>query len=141
MCGSRRRRPITSPPGGGIVARPKRASSGPGEQERGADLAAELRVELDFVDAARRATRTSFGAGPLDASAPRSASSSSIVSTSRMRGTFVQRHRLVGEQARGEDRQRAVLVAGRADAAVERARALDHEGVGDRGCDGHGGLC
>src|SRR5256885_1947907 len=29
MCGSIRRRPMTSPPGGGIVARPKRASSGP----------------------------------------------------------------------------------------------------------------
>ena len=28
-CGSRRRRPITSPPGGGMIARPKRASSGP----------------------------------------------------------------------------------------------------------------
>src|SRR3954469_10033806 len=28
-CGSRRRRPMTSPPGGGSVARPKRASSGP----------------------------------------------------------------------------------------------------------------
>ena len=44
------------------------------------------------------------------------ASSSSIVSTSRIRGTFVERDRLVGEQARGEDRQRAVLVAGGADA-------------------------
>ena len=36
-------------------------------------------------------------------------------------------HRLVGEQARGEDRQRAVLVAGRAEPPVERAAALDHE--------------
>ena len=29
MCGSSRRRPITSPPGGGIVAEPNLASSGP----------------------------------------------------------------------------------------------------------------
>ena len=41
-----------------------------------------------------------------------------------------QRHRLVGEQARGEDRQRAVLVPGRADAAVERPAALDDERLG-----------
>ena len=39
------------------------------------------------------------------------------MSTSRMRGTFVSVDRLVGEQARGEDRQRAVLVARRRGAA------------------------
>ncbi len=46
MCGSSRRRPITSPPGGGTtgaaVAREQRA----GEQERRADPARELRVDL-----------------------------------------------------------------------------------------------
>ena len=45
-----------------------------------------------------------------------------------------QRHRLVGEQARGEDRQRAVLVPGGADASAERATALDHERLRGRCC-------
>ena len=51
-----------------------------------------------------------------------------------MRGTFVERDGVVGEQRRGQDRQRAVLVAGRADrpTAERRVRyeALDHVGVG-----------
>src|SRR5919106_2787655 len=42
-----------------------------------------------------------------------------------------ERHRFGGEEARGEDRQGAVLVAGRAHAAVERAAALDDEGLHD----------
>ena len=87
MCGSSRRRPITSPPGGGTLARPKRASSGPASRN-------EARIRLASSSSAssssarRRATRTSFGA-VHSASAPRSASSSTIVSTSRIRGTFV----------------------------------------------------
>ena len=61
-----------------------------GEQERGADLAAEVGIELGLrdpgaVDAAPRSGR------PTTASAPRSASSSTITSTSRMRGRFVSR--------------------------------------------------
>ena len=85
-----------------------------GEQDRGADAAAELLVEL-VLRIAAASTRTSFGA-VHSASAPRSASSSTIVSTSRMRGMFAERHRLVASTHGGEDRQRGVLVAGRADA-------------------------
>ena len=44
-------------------------------------------------------------------------------------GQVRQRHRLAGEQARGEDRQRAVLVARGADVAGQRPAALDHEGL------------
>ena len=112
MCGSSRRRPITSPPGGGTLARPKRASSGPASRN-------EARIRLG--EHARRArtttrppasTRTSFG--PVHStSPPMLASSSIIVSTSRMRGTFVSATGSLGEQARGEDRQGAVLVPGR----------------------------
>ena len=75
---------------------------------------------------------TSFGPVQL-ASAPRSASSSTIVSTSRMRGTFVQPHRLGGEHGRGEDRQRAVLVPGGADGARERPTAFDDERLHEAG--------
>ena len=58
-CGSRRRRPITSPPGGGIVARPKRASSGPASRKdarifehsrsSGADFVHTRRVDAHLV--------------------------------------------------------------------------------------------
>ena len=77
---------MTSPPGGGIVARPNRASSGPARRNEARILlqSATSGVDLD-TDVA--STRTSFG--PVhEASAPRSATRSSIVSTSRMRGTF-----------------------------------------------------
>ena len=50
-----------------------------------------------------------------------------------------ERHRLVGEQAGGEDRQRAVLVPRGADAAAERVSTLDDEGMRRRR-DGHAGL-
>src|SRR3954454_8926767 len=86
MCGSIRRRPMTSPPGGGIVARPKRASSGPASRNDARIFAQSAGSGACFATSAA-CTRTSFG--PVQpASAPRSASSSSIVSTSRMRGTF-----------------------------------------------------
>src|SRR4051794_16873365 len=86
MCGSSRRRPITSPPGGGIVARPNRATSGPASRNDARIFLQSSSSGADF-DAPRASTRTSFGPIQL-ASAPRSASRSSIVSTSRIRGTF-----------------------------------------------------
>src|SRR5438552_1594498 len=86
MCGSRRRRPITSPPGGGTVTPPSRESNGPASRN-------EARIRLQssssssclMISAA--CTRISFA--PIQStSAPMSASSSTIVSTSRMCGTF-----------------------------------------------------
>src|SRR5256885_266665 len=87
ICGSSRRRPITSPPGGGMVARPKRESSGPGSRKDARILLQRPTSGANF-DAAAAFTKSSFG--PVhDASAPRSPSNSTMVSTSRMRGTFV----------------------------------------------------
>ena len=57
-------------------------------------------------------------------SAPRSRSSRAITSTSLMRGTLVSTHSSVGEQARGEQRQRGVLVAFDVDAARQRGGRL-----------------
>ena len=88
-------------------------------------------------------TRTSFG--PVQsASAPVPRMSASIVSTSRIRGTFPSSTGLPCEQRRGEDRQRGVLVPGRLHASRERAAPLDHErlsqGVLDDGLHGDGSL-
>ena len=85
-CGSRRRRPITSPPGGGISAAPKRVSSGPATRNeariRSASAASAAVLPApsprrETVFSPRRSTLT-----------PRSASSASIASTSRMTGTL-----------------------------------------------------
>ena len=48
----------------------------------------------------------------------------------------VQHDRLARQQAGGQDRQRAVLVSGGADAAAEGRPALDDERLGERFGDG-----
>src|SRR3954447_4307368 len=87
MCGSSRRRPITSPPGGGTVARPSRARSGPASRND-ARIRLARRSSISCVDSSAACTRTSFS--PVhSASAPTCWRSSIIVSASRIRGTFI----------------------------------------------------
>src|SRR6478609_5190803 len=86
--GSRRRRPMTSPPGGGITARPKRASSGPASRNEARMRSATSLSTIEFSSTpaahsemlwfSRRSTRT-----------PTPSSSSSIASTSRICGTLL----------------------------------------------------
>src|SRR2546426_2063943 len=89
-CVSTRRRPMTSPPGGGSVTRPKRASIGPASR-------IEARISL------HRAASSGFGSVRLASTstvfvpchctvAPTCCSKASRVSTSRMRGTLSMRH-------------------------------------------------
>ena len=79
--------PITSPPGGGTLARPTRASSGPASRND-ARIRSASSSSTSCVATSAAWTRTSFG--PVQStSAPRCWSSSPIVSTSRIRGTFV----------------------------------------------------
>src|SRR3954454_707344 len=84
--GSRRRRPMTSPPGGGISAEPKRASSGPAarKEARMSSARAGSTSVLVTASACRLTVLSSFHA----VLTPRSASRASIASTSRMRGTL-----------------------------------------------------
>src|SRR5215208_6630408 len=87
MCGSSRRRPITSPPGGGTVARPRRARSGPASRND-ARIRFASRSSISCVVSSAAWTRTSLS--PVQsASAPRCWISSIIVCASRIRGTFV----------------------------------------------------
>src|SRR3954467_4497407 len=83
-CGSSRRRPITSPPGGGIRALPKRASSGP---------AARNEARMRSARPASTSVLVTFAALSLtvlccgrSTSTPRSASRSSSACVSRMCG-------------------------------------------------------
>ena len=127
MCGSSRRRPITSPPGGGTVALPRRASSGPASRNE-ARMRRHSSSSSSDLCTPTASIRISFSPSH-SASAPMSIRSSTIVCTSRIRGTFEQLHRLGREHGGGEDRQGAVLVPGGADGPAERAAALDHEGL------------
>ena len=85
-CVSRRRRPMTSPPGGGSITSPQRASSGPAKRiearirahSTGSRSAA--RMVLAWIASVLRAVHS--------ADAPTERISSTSVSVSRIRGTF-----------------------------------------------------
>src|SRR5437763_1945431 len=83
------RRPITSPPGGGRFTRPNRASIGPASR-MDARIRAESLGSGSRGSAAAVFTSTELGAVHATA-APKWASSSSMVSTSRMWGTLSMR--------------------------------------------------
>ena len=122
---SRRRPAAARSRGRGGRAAGRRAGTRRGSARRGrrAPRAAESPVG---------STRTSFS--PVhSASAPRLARSSTIVSTSRIRGTLASVTGPSASSGRREDRQRAVLVAGGADRPVQRHPAFDDEGFGDGG--------
>ena len=123
-CGSRRRRPITSPPGGGMSALPKRASSGPASRNE-----ARMRSAQAGVDRRCWSTPAARTARPCSPRAtrrvtPRRASSSTIASTSRMRGMLRSTTSSLGQQGGGERRQRGVLVAGGHDRSGRAGRRL-----------------
>ena len=86
-CGSRRRRPMTSPPGGGMTALPKRASSGPASRK-------EARIASDFTRSIVCSSGRSSACSATECSerhatlTPSPRRMSSIASTSRMRGTL-----------------------------------------------------
>src|SRR4051794_21459083 len=84
-CGSRRRRPITSPPGGGMTARPKRASSGPATRND-ARMRSVFSIGISTSASTSEAHSATTFSSRHSISTPRCSSSSSIASTSRMRG-------------------------------------------------------
>jgi hypothetical protein len=104
-----------------------------GEQERGADPAAQLRVELGLVRAC--------GVDPDDVLADPLGVGADVGQDLDHRldvadpGDVRQRDGLLGEQRRREDRQGAVLVPGGSDPSVQGPAALDdeglHQGLGD----------
>src|SRR3954464_15892822 len=118
MCGSRRRRPITSPPGGGAVTRPKRASSGPASRNE-----ARMREQSSGSSSTLCAPVGSMRASlsPVHStSQPMSASSAHMVWTSRMRGTFVS--------STGADASRVAASTGSAPFLFPAARTVPWSG-------------
>src|SRR3954451_24132790 len=89
VCVSMRRRPMTSPPGGGTVTCPQRASSGPANRMEARMRLQSVRSSFVFAMNSARISRSFWAVHWTEA--PRSAASSHITSTSRMRGTLDSR--------------------------------------------------
>ena len=113
------------------VARKQR----PREQEGGTDLARERVVDL--VAHVAGVHPHLVGSDPVGIGAERDEQPQHRLDVSDPRHVL-ERDLLVGEQARRQDRQGAVLVAGGAHAARERMAALDHERFRGRSDDGRG---
>ena len=116
---------MKSPPGGGIRASPKRASSGPASRNEArirAESSSSTSVSGDGVGAeAELVVADPVG---LDAEPLEQRDLGLGVADPRHVG---EHDLLLGEQAGGEDRQRGVLVAGGRDLAGKRGPALDDE--------------
>ena len=125
-CGSRRRRPMTSPPGGGMSARPKRASSGPASRNE-ARMRAEIRGStLRLGGDAGGADRDLVLPAPLHGGAEVLQEVEHRLDVADARD--VAHDDLVrGQRGRGEAGQGGVLVAGRDDRAGQRSAPVDDE--------------
>ena len=125
MCVSSRRRPITSPPGGGTIARPNRASSGPASRNE-ARISRQRSGSSSVFETPARVDRHLVRPRPVGVGAEVGEQLDHRLDVADARDVR-QRDGLGGEDGRGEDRQGAVLVPGRADGARERTTAFDDE--------------
>src|SRR3954454_19641613 len=109
-CGSSRRRPITSPPGGGIIASPKRGSSGPATRKDARIRSARVgSTSVLRTPSAHSATALSC----CSTVTPRSSRRTSIASVSRMRGMLWRTiSSSVSRQAASSGRAAFLLPAG-----------------------------
>ena len=106
----------------------------PGEEDRGPNLAAQLLVQLVRRDL-RCVDAHLVRARPLRVGSDVAQQRQHRVDVPDARDVL-ERDRLRGEHAAGEDRQRGVLVPGRAHAAGQAAASLDHERLLQRVCNG-----
>ena len=123
---------MKSPPGGGILASPKRASSGPASRNEARICAGELLVDHRRGDA-RGTEPDAVVRDPVDRDAEILEQGDLRLGVADPRHP-VQQHLLLGQEAGGEDRQGGVLVAGDGDLAGQRRAPLDdellHDGAG-----------
>ncbi len=116
---------MKSPPGGGMLASPKRASSGPARRNEARIWLESCLVDRWVGDAAGAETDAVVGdPGDLDAEPLEQRDLRLGVADPRH---SVQQQLLLGQQAGGEDRQRRVLVAGDGQLSGKRHAAFDDE--------------
>jgi putative nucleotidyltransferase with HDIG domain len=99
-----------------------------GEEERRANPAGELGIELVRVER-RRVDADLVRRSPVDICAEIGDQLHHRLDVPDVRHVR-QAHRLIGQQARREDRKRAVLVPRSANRPVQRPAPFDHEGLG-----------
>ena len=124
-CGSSRRRPITSPPGGGMCTRPEAREQRPGTEERRADALRQHAVHFAAAQIVG-AKGDHVVIAPLDLDAQPLEQREHRVDVADARDV-AHDDLLVGQERGGERGQRAVLVAGGNDRPGERPAALDDE--------------
>ncbi len=116
---------MKSPPGGGIRASPKRASSGPASRNEARIRPESSSSTVAAGDVAGAEADAVVGdPGDLDPELLQQRDLGFGVADPRHP---VQQHLLLGQQAGGEDRQGRVLVAGDGQLPGERRTALDDE--------------
>ena len=120
---STRRRPMTSPPGGGSVTRPKRASIGPARRIEARIRAQSLRIERLGLDALG-VDAHGVGSEPLDHGAQVHQELEHALHILDA-GHVLEFAGPVGEQRGGEDGEGGVLVTCWTDGALEGAAAAD----------------
>ena len=130
-CGSSRRRPITSPPGGGSSASPKRASSGPATRNEARMRSASVGSTSVLADALRAAARRCCPSRARDRDAEVLQQGEHRLRVADVRDV-VEDDLLVRQQAGGQQRQGRVLVAGGDDGAGQRHAAFDDELLHER---------
>ena len=101
----------------------------PGQQDRGADPRAQNRIEVGGANGFGM-DRQRIARAPFGRRADRADQLHQRLGVANARHVL-KRHRMLGQQRRGDDRQRGVLVAGRLDRAGKPVSPLDH--VLDRG--------
>ena len=125
-CVSTRRRPMTSPPGGGSSIWPQRASSGPASRIDARIFRQRLGIEARRRDGLARGCASVLRAVHSTSTPERRDELDERLDVADARDVL-ERDRMFGEQRRADDRQRGVLVAGRTDGAGEPLPALDDE--------------
>ena len=117
---SMRRRPITSPPGGGRLALPKRASKGPARSSDARIRSASSRSTC--ADLTHEASTVTTCSSSHRTSAPSELTSSSRVSTSRIRGML--------PSVTGSDARTVAAMAGKAGVLVPGGSGASQPGDG-----------
>ena len=116
---------MTSPPGAGMFTRPAPRQQRPGEQDRGADRPAEVRVRIVVAEAR--------GADAHRVAADERGFRAELAQQLDLRldiadpGHVPERDLPIREERGRKERQRRVLVAPRPQCARDRLTTLDHE--------------
>ena len=124
-CGSSRRRPITSPPGGGMLARPRRASSGPASRKEARMRSAQSRSTSNCVSVVRL-ERHDVVVAPLHFHAEAAQDLEHRLHVGDARDV-AQHDLLASEETRGERGQCGVLVSCGRDGPRKGRPAFDDE--------------